>query len=87
MSTTLTPLELDVLIHCYVSPAPHPRQDAESVMAACARLYLDEVIEPSDHGGWQTTDKGRAWLAAILRTPMPRQAWVDATGNVIEVES
>ena len=82
---SLTPNELDVLIHYYVSPKPHDRFDAPAVKDAINDFIDSGVIEPQGHEHFRLTEKGQAWLKAILDTPIPKQQWVDYTGKIIVI--
>jgi hypothetical protein len=83
----MTPNDLEVLIHYYVSQAPHPREHAPAVREA-VKMYLNlKVFEVVDYG-FRVTEKGQAWLRLILDTPQPvlRARWIDPrTGEGIEV--
>jgi hypothetical protein len=85
MNKPLTPNELEILIHCHTTPTAHPRHDAPAVQEALAWFMEDGIIKPTDTCRvFTTTNKGRAWLSDILATPMPRQAWINSSGKVIE---
>jgi hypothetical protein len=47
----MTPNELEVLIHCHVSPATHPRADASAVNQALRSLETCGLIERADREG------------------------------------
>ena len=87
----MTPNDLEILIHCHVSPTRHPRIDYHAVRESINKFIKDGIIEESaDRDGphyYTTTDKGRAWIEMILRTPYPRQVWVDEKGKVIVIET
>lgn len=40
----MTPLEIEVLIHCHVSPKPHPRQNAPAVQEALKKFVQLDLI-------------------------------------------
>ncbi len=81
----LTPNDLEILIHCHVSPTLHPNINAPAVRETIDRFVKDGIIESSYEGGYyNTTEKGKAWLTIILQTPHPREAWVDNVGRVIK---
>lgn len=75
----MTPNDLEVLIHCYVSPERHPRIDAPAVREAIKKFIRDGIIDERH----RTTEKGEAWLELILRVPYPKKAYVDEEGKVI----
>lgn len=78
-----SPLEIEVLLHYYYSPDPHPKHNTEVVSNIIHKFRNDGIftvqVQP------QLTDKGKAWLTIILNTPYPKQAFVDQQGNVIKV--
>lgn len=81
----MSPSDLEVLIHYHRCPAQHPRYDAPAVIEATKKFLMDEIIKV-DYGnesGYSTTEKGRAWLSMILKTPYPVQFWVDDNGNKV----
>lgn len=74
----MTPCDLEVLIHCYVSPIVHPHITAPAVQNAIAQFLDDGIIVPDgSEGGFSPTAKGKAWLKMILATPQPEQKWID----------
>lgn len=65
---------LEVLIHCYVSPVIHPRFDAPAVQDALRELQQNDLIYrrgtgPSNIFG--TTKKGGFLLDYLLSVPFP----------------
>ena len=72
----MTPNDIEVLLHCHVSPQPHPRNNAPAVQAAIACFMRDELIEPivdcPQREGQEiyiTTAKGKALVAKLCATP------------------
>ena len=82
----ITPNHLDVLIHYNSSPSRHEREDAPAVRDAIRQFVEDGILEPAraSKSGFEVTEKGHAWLCAILAVPYPTQAWLDAAGNIIQ---
>jgi DNA-binding PadR family transcriptional regulator len=84
----MSPSDLEVLIHCHAVAGVHPRFDAPAVRDAIYRFRSDGIIEEHSlpcRNEFYTTEKGKAWLEMILRTPMPTEAWIDPrTKEVIE---
>ncbi len=78
----MTPLELEVLIHCYYSPELHPRFTAPSVEAAYESHIKAELIKPVKEY-FTATEKGKAHIAQILALPLPKTGWVDKHGEII----
>lgn len=79
----LTPNDLEILIHYYVSPAEHPRFNY--IRPTIDEFVRNGILERKDDE-YAVTDKGRAWLISILQVPCPTQAWIDKNGNVIKEE-
>jgi len=90
----MTPLEIDVLLHCHVRPAPHPRINAPAVVEAI-EMFLDKgIIERHSACNraflnvgmyYQTTDRGKAIVKLLCSTPFPTQKWVDQNNKIIEI--
>jgi len=81
----MSPNDLEILIHCYCHPEPHPRINAQAVQETLTRFLEDGIIKGLGPNSdlFVTTHKGAAWLQAILKTPYPRQVWVDVNNNII----
>lgn len=79
-----TPNDIEILIHCYTCPAPHPRIEAGAVQETIKRFVSDGIIEQCGEEFYHTTEKGKAWLESILQVPYPTRAWVDKDNNIIE---
>ena len=65
---------LEVLIHCYVSPAIHPRFDAPAVQEALRELEHNGLIYSRGTGPsniFGTTKKGGFMLDYLLSVPFP----------------
>ena len=82
----MTPLDIEVLIHCHVCPAPHPKLGAPAVEEAIRMFEHNKIIErEEDLGCYRTTDRGKALVRILCSTPFPEQRWVDQNGNIIDV--
>jgi hypothetical protein len=77
-----TPNNIEVLIHCHVTPLPHPRRNAPAV-ANALRLLRDLGAIEATEDGETTTALGRAWVEALCRVQMPRAVFVDGNGEVL----
>lgn len=80
----LTPLSLGLLMDIYVFPEPRipstpVHQKAIRDFEAAGVITRDPGLVPA------LTLLGRAWVAAILGTPLPRMAYLDAMGKEIVV--
>lgn len=82
-----TPLRIEVLIHCHAGAEPHPRRSSPAVVDAIEQLEAAGAIELAHPDNiYRTTEKGRAWVAALCAVPPPVQCWKDGkTGELIEV--
>lgn len=84
----MTPNDIEILIHCHVSPSPHSRIDAPAVAGSLASLEVNGLIQKIDtHGGYRATARGRAHIETLCKTPWPTQKWVDHFGAIIETEA
>lgn len=82
-----SPNNIEVLLHYYVSPEPHPRRHAPAVDCATNDLLRAGAIVPrADHRGtcFQTTELGCAWVAALCQVPPPTAVWVDEQGRTLK---
>lgn len=73
----MTPSDLEVLIHCYVSPNPHPRLEAPAVQDSIRDFLMADVIYQVTESTYRTTKRGEMWLKMMLDTPMPVYQLVD----------
>ncbi len=75
--TKWSPVQIHYILHCYAIAEPPPR-DASPVHTETHRMFEEmEMIKPSARGGsvWTTTDKGDAFVEALLSTPEPVCVW------------
>jgi len=80
----MTPNDLEILIHYYVSNEPHPRLNAPAVQHSIEKFVLDGIFKLYVIGNkTRITEKGKAWLKTILSVPYPQKVWVDENGDVI----
>lgn len=82
----MSPSDLEVLLHYHRTSMPHPRWDAPAVIGAIDGFLKDGIIVENQENRIKTytiTDKGKAWLTMILKTPMPLTAWVDENNKVV----
>lgn len=70
-----SPSNLELLLHCYYSPEPHPRSDAPAIIEGKAYLAEHDMIEMRD-GIWRATDKGAAFVQHLMTIPFPEVRWV-----------
>ena len=83
MSDVLNPNIIEVLLHCYISPRPHPRFDAPAVQEALHLLEVRELIAPTDPPpadpmapfAYRTTEGGVFLVKALCAVPFPVKKW------------
>jgi hypothetical protein len=82
----MTPNDIEVLIHCYVTPCIHPRIEAPAVIGAMRAFASEGILEKQDGEMYSVTDKGEALMNMLCSTPLPVQVWADGCGNIINKE-
>lgn len=88
MTKIFSPNNVDVLLHYYTSPNPHPRLEAEAVLEVI-EMFVDLgclAINGEDFDTLRITPKGKAWVRALCDVECPRVAFVDNNGNVLGYE-
>lgn len=77
----MTPNDIEIMIHCHTSRAPHPRRGAPAVGESIAMLEDFGMIRfetsKSEPGYFTTTEKGAKYIEMLCQTPMPVQEWRD----------
>jgi len=81
----MTPNCLTILIHYYVCPEPHPRIGAMACQKT-VKIFIDDgifevVADRKDM--YVVTEKGRAWIRMILKTPYPIPAYINSNGQKV----
>lgn len=79
----MTPNDIDVLLHCYVSPVVHPRIEAPAVQQTIARFVEQELIVRVNGSVYKTTPRGEAHVQQLCNLPLPRAVWLDQYDHVI----
>lgn len=82
----MTPNEIEILIHCHTSPSAHPRMDAPAVEEAHICLAANGLIEQRNQNNYHTTDRGKAHIEVLCRTPWPIRKYVNQLDEVIEFD-
>jgi len=72
----MTPCMLEVFLHYYVSPAPHERFSAPAVQESICFFLNNGLFEHRDSNIYGVTEKGKAWIDAVLATPLPIAKWI-----------
>lgn len=81
---TMTPNDLEFLIHCHVCPSVHPRVNSPAIRETISRFVKDDILYyRSELNRLSLTLKGRHWMKMILKTPYPKHQcqWVDPLRN------
>lgn len=74
---SLSPCDLEFLLHCYYCPAVYERINAPAIQEARDYFLANDIIKPVPNElFFTTTEKGKFWINEILKTPMPVQKWV-----------
>ncbi len=81
----MTPSDIEVLIHCYVSPSRHPRYDSPEVKEAYSGFLSNGLITGKGDGIYYTTDKGAAHIEQLCNLPLPRLQYVRFDGVLIKI--
>lgn len=66
----LNPSNLELLIHCHVTPEQHPRGDAPAIKEGIHYLLKEGMIERYDRS-YTTTKKGQFYIEHLLSLPFP----------------
>jgi hypothetical protein len=73
--TTAPPLCIEIMLACYYSTSPEEvfgRRWNLQVIQDFRRWLIQNDLITEDH---EATDRGRAWVDYICRTPLPVQTW------------
>lgn len=89
----MTPYEIGVILHYYISPEDHPdtkRSPASSAHLehALATLYSEDLL--TQNGSQQgrsllLTERGKAYAEALQQVPLPVQKWVTIWPDAVEI--
>lgn len=90
MTSLKCPLNISLLLHCYVSPEPIENYGAPSKSEGISMLLEAGAIavlegQPKEMGLYRTTPLGRAWVEALCNVPPPKQVFVDEGGRVLKI--
>lgn len=79
-----SPLRIELLLHCYTTPAPHERHEAlaEEIQEFISIGAIEATERPNVY---RTTKLGQAWVKALCNVPPPRPVFQDHAGNIIAV--
>jgi hypothetical protein len=80
----LSPLAVNCLLHFHTRPTRLVNFDTPaSIDVTEMFLRVGAIAVTEEHGVYNTTALGAAWVSAICNTPPPTLAFIDAAGNVI----
>ena len=79
----MTPNDIEILIHCYVSPSIHPRY--ESNKTVFGGFIADGLIVDKGDGIYQTTEKGACHVEQLCNLPLPVKEFIGYNGKVINI--
>lgn len=84
-----SPLAIQILLNACVCAGPVKNYMAPAVREEVQRLIDLGAIERTPNSGdesWvQGMELGKAWLAALCSTPVPRVAYLDEVGREIQM--
>jgi len=82
----MSPYEIELLIHYYVSPAPHPRSEVSTIAGATQSFLTNGLIklDETTESGYTITERGAAHIRLLCSTPWPVQQWADEYGKIID---
>lgn len=77
----MTPVEIGVLLHYYVSPEEHPRIHAPAVKEAIRKWVAEGIlIQDMETEIYRTSYRGSVLVKMLCDTPMPIKVWSDPRG-------
>lgn len=77
----MTPNDIEILIHCYVSPEPHPR--IEHNRDVLEDFIVKGLVRHKGGDIYETTEKGAAHIIQICRLPLPKKKYIGYDGKEI----
>ena len=79
----MTPFEIDILLHYYVSPDRHRVEiDNPPIWRETRQWFLDNDLlrhrEPTikSDASYEVTERGKAWIEHVCSLPLPVATWV-----------
>jgi hypothetical protein len=84
----VTPFELDILLHYYVSGADHPSMsDPPPIWRdEIEYLYAEKLLEKGVDTAHRLSDRGRVFLNYVMDLPLPQWQMPRATREMNTVE-
>jgi hypothetical protein len=78
------PIIIETVLQCYYTPRFIPSNRSLAHRDAVNRLLRDEIILPNSRliegetaASYSLTEKGRAFVGMVLKTPYPVNLWAD----------
>lgn len=74
----MSPCDIEILLHYWCYPVPHPRADAPAVQESIQRFIDAGIFVRCDHAasGINGTEACRVLVEALCAVPFPVQRWV-----------
>lgn len=71
----MTPYELSILMHHYVSPSPYAGEGA-MLYEPAVKEFMEMGMLDTNGERLVTTPKANAWIEYILSVPFPEMKWI-----------
>ena len=82
----VTPSNLELLLHCYYSPEPHPRHHAPAILEGADYLLnhgmivrVEDTVQVQNVPGapplYSVTEKGAVYIQHLMKVPFPTPVW------------
>ena len=85
----MTPYELSILLHIWVTPTKFPDSHTTLYDNTIKKFKKDGIIgsinDQETIHGHELTPLGIAWLSVMLNTPKPTFVYIDHNGDVINI--
>ncbi len=72
----MTPLQIEILLHCHVSGGVEPSGPRVSVEEEAITYFLENDLVEACGDYYSTTDKGDALVSHICSLPLPTKTWI-----------
>lgn len=72
----MTPNDIQVLLHYFVWPGPHPQKDQPWVINSEVNLNRNGLLHSDESGRVYTTARADVYINALRNVPLPVQRWV-----------
>ena len=85
----MSPMMMQLLLHVHTTPEPFPYPHTKTLrnmthqLVVAGAIEADKATNDCPTSGYRTTPLGMAWIKVILRTPVPKVAYLDAKGDVV----